>query len=317
VAGLERLNPEVDVRRKRRALTAEEIGKLVASARSSGIRIQRFTGEQRARIYILSYMTGLRKNELGSLTPRSFRLDDSPPTLTVDASSSKHRKKDVLPIHPELVALLRGWLKGMLPNQRLFPRLGLRKAAVMVRKDLARVGIPYENDDGVADFHAAGRHTHITELLRNGTSLPEAKELARHADIKMTMRYTHIGLADQAKAVARLPSPRTPQNPLARAEQEKGPALHGRCISGVSGCPNLASGDNPLVAENDKTPCGSRELGIERRSLSQHDKIGTAGFEPTTSCTPSKRASQAAPRPAVVGLFGRPVVMAGRGGKCK
>jgi hypothetical protein len=68
----------------------------------------------------------------------------------------------------------------------------------MVRKDLERVGIEYESDDGFADFHAAGRHTHITELLRNGVSLPEAKELARHSDVNM-MRYTHIGMDDRAK----------------------------------------------------------------------------------------------------------------------
>jgi hypothetical protein len=75
----------------------------------------------------------------------------------------------------------------------------------MVKMDLERVGIPYITREGVADFHAVGRHTHITELLRNGASLPEAKELARHSDIKMTMRYTHIGIGDQAKAIRQLP----------------------------------------------------------------------------------------------------------------
>jgi hypothetical protein len=45
----------------------------------------------------------------------------------------------------------------------------------MVRKDLERVGIPYENEDGIADFHAAGRHSQITELFRNGASLRETK----------------------------------------------------------------------------------------------------------------------------------------------
>ena len=58
--GLERLNTEVDIRHKPRALSAEEVGKLVASARESGVSIQRFSGEKRARIYILSFMTGAR-----------------------------------------------------------------------------------------------------------------------------------------------------------------------------------------------------------------------------------------------------------------
>jgi hypothetical protein len=62
----------------------------------------------------------------------------------------------------------------------------------MVKKDLERAGIPYRTNAGIADFHAAGRHTHITELLRTGAKLAEAKELARHGDIRMTMRYSHI-----------------------------------------------------------------------------------------------------------------------------
>jgi site-specific recombinase XerD len=89
LAGLERLNQEVDIRHKRRALSAEEVGSLVSSARSSGISLQQFNGEQRARIYILSYMTGLRRKELGSLTPRSFDLKADPPKVTVEAAASK------------------------------------------------------------------------------------------------------------------------------------------------------------------------------------------------------------------------------------
>ena len=76
----------------------------------------------------------------------------------------------------------------------------------MIQRDLEEAGIPYETEEGLADFHAAGRHTHITGLLKSGVSLVEAKELARHSDVRMTMKYTHIGLADQAVAVNRLPA---------------------------------------------------------------------------------------------------------------
>ena len=34
----------------------------------------------------------------------------------------------------------------------------------MFKLDRERVGIPYKTAEGVADFHAAGRHTCITEL---------------------------------------------------------------------------------------------------------------------------------------------------------
>jgi integrase len=218
ILGLERLNTAVDVRHPRRSLSADEVTKLIHSAETSLQRIQRFLGKTRARIYRLAYMTGLRKKELASLTPASFRLDAKPPTVTVEAACSKHRRKDVLPLHPELVAHVRQWIKGMRTNEKLFPKLEGKKTWLMVKKDLERVGIQYETVDGIADFHAAGRHTHITQLLRNGATLAEARELARHSDVRMTMRYTHIGLNDQARALASLPSPK--QQPADNADQK-------------------------------------------------------------------------------------------------
>jgi len=111
--GLERLNTEMDIRRKRRALTGDEVGRLIASARGSNVEVQRFDGEQRARIYLLAYMTGRRKSELASLSPKSFSLNAKPPTVTVEAAYSNHRRKGVLPLHPELVVKLRVWLVGL------------------------------------------------------------------------------------------------------------------------------------------------------------------------------------------------------------
>lgn len=204
--GIGKLNTEVDVRHQRRALKPEQFNGLLSSARSSGGSIQCFTGEERARIYTISYMTGLRRKEIASLTPRSFQLAAVPPTVNVVAACSKHRRKDVLPLHEEFVPLLRDWLEGIEHDAPIFPKLAKRRTWLMVKKDLERIGIPYETDEGIADFHAAGRHTHITELLRNGASLPEAKELARHSDVKMTMKCTHIGIDDQHRAIQKLHS---------------------------------------------------------------------------------------------------------------
>ena len=207
LAGIPRLNAETDVRHPRRALLPEEFERLVDGARESGVWIQCYSGEERARIYTLSYMTGLRKSELASLTPGSFALASKPAILTVQAGASKHRRKDVLPLHPELVPMIREWISQLGPGEPLFPKLAGRKTWLMVKKDLERAGILYKKNDGIADFHAAGRHTHITELLRNSVKLAATKELARHGDIRMTMRYTHIGIEDQAKALNSLPTP--------------------------------------------------------------------------------------------------------------
>ncbi len=207
VQGIPRLNNATDVRHPRRALTAEEFLLLLRSCRESQESIQCYDGEARSRIYLLSYMTGLRRGELASLTSRSFDLESNPPTITVHATVSKHRRKDVLPLHPKTVPLLTEWMAGLNADDPLFPGLAKHRTWLMVRKDLERVGIPYQTAEGIADFHAAGRHTHITELFRNGASVPEAQALARHSDVKMTMRYTHIGINDQARALEALTVP--------------------------------------------------------------------------------------------------------------
>ena len=261
--GLGRLNTEVDIRHRRRALSAEEVAKLVQSARSSEKSIQCFDGETRARIYLLSYMTGLRRNELASLTPRSFDLASPQQTVTVEAAFSKHRRRDVLPLHPELATMLPTWLDGLEPDTLLFPKLGKRRTWFMVKRDLERVGIKYETAEGIADFHAAGRHSHITELLRNGATLPEAKELARHSDVKMTMRYTHIGMEDQARAIRRLPLVKLPVEDAGQKEAQAPPAAEScQCsasASAVSACQNEAHGDTGATLPlNDASPVSDR-----------------------------------------------------------
>lgn len=175
---MERLNIERDVRHPHRALTPEEVAASLKSAETSGKFFQRQSPETRVQIYTCSYLTELRNQELASLTPSSFKLDDVPPTLTIEAARSKHRKKYVLPIHPDLFAKLREWTKGLRPTQPLFLGLGKKKLSAMIRLDLKLAEIQYQTADGIADFHAAGRHSYITQLIRSGASLPEAMELA-------------------------------------------------------------------------------------------------------------------------------------------
>ncbi len=99
-------------------------------------------GVTRARIYLLSYMTGLRKGEIASLTRANFQLDGEHPMLIVEVKHSKHRKKDTLPLHIDLVAEVRNWLSGLEVDQPLFPLLGKRKAYKMIQRDLEEAEIP-------------------------------------------------------------------------------------------------------------------------------------------------------------------------------
>ena len=287
--GISRLNTEVDVRHPRRALSYQEMVKLVKSARTSGKSIQTFDGETRARIYVLSYMTGLRRKELGSLTPENFDLESSPPTITVDAACSKHRKKDVLPLHPELAETCREWLMGLGPEDFLFPNLGKKKTWLMVKKDLERVEIPYQTKDGIADFHASGRHTHITELIRSGASLAEARELARHSDIRMTMRYAHIGLDDQAKAVGKL---QYDSGLASNLTPKSNPNLCHRSASGTrhneghSAATTDNAGQSSDTGDQKKNPGKNRGSDVVGHNLSLpvtgNSKVEAAGIEPAS-----------------------------------
>ena len=263
LVGMERLNTEVDIRHPRRALEPEEIDQLVGSARTSGVEVQTYTGEQRARVYMFSYLTGLRRSEMASLTARSFELDAEQPIVRVKAAFSKHRRTDVLPLHADLVLMIREWLRGMEPGEPLFPKLDRKKTWLMVRKDLERVGIPYETEAGIADFHAAGRHTHITGLLRNGATLVEARELARHSDVRMTMKYTHIGIKDQAKALANLPVGKK--------------WLHIGCNPGHTDRHSVSSPDTEEDDDANRTPRQERGSVTGRRSMAPNDKMAITG----------------------------------------
>lgn len=281
-AGIPRRNAETDVRHARRALSSQEIALVIETARNSAYKVQGYDGVTRARIYLFSYMTGLRKGEIASLTPANFKLDVERPTLTVAAKHSKHRKKDTLPLHADLVKEVRAWLTGLAIDEPLFPLLGKRKAYKMIQRDLEEAEIPYETEEGLADFHAAGRHTHITGLLKSGVSLVEAKELARHSDVRMTMKYTHIGLEDQAKAVNRLPS--LPKVEPAAAEKPAEECLHIVCTSsGAAG----QTGATPVT----KSP-SSRET--RKRKNPRRSKGLDASWQPVSQVDPSYQAVEAA-----------------------
>ena len=270
VVGVPRQNAEVDVRHPRRALTPDEFRQLLQSALASDEEIQCYDGQTRARIYLISYFTGLRRGEIASLTAESFQLAGPEPTLTVEAAFSKHRRRDVLPLHAELIEVLATWLKQFSPGQPLFPHLAKRRTWKMVKLDLQRVGIAYVTKEGIADFHAAGRHTYVTQLLRHGASLPEVMKLARHCDVKMTMRYSHIGLADQARALRALPSPRTSaKTELHSSESADEKKTWPRPDTAPDGstCPSESSSvTSGVLAEPTKNPC--RGKGYRRKSAS-------------------------------------------------
>jgi integrase len=209
LAHLSMLNARTDPRHERRILEPYEFDKLVDAARR-GRPFRELAGPDRAVLYLVAVNTGLRAKELASLDPGSFDLESSPPTVTVEAAYSKHRRRDVLPIRPDLAAAVSEHVvsRGLVREERLWPGTWINKAsAKMLRKDLAAASIPYRDEAGrVFDFHAL-RHQFISNLAHAGAHPKEAQALARHSTITLTMdRYTHLGMVDMVSALDKLPA---------------------------------------------------------------------------------------------------------------
>jgi integrase len=112
-------NPDPDRRHERRALSADELARLIQAA-ASGATIFKLSGPDRAMLYRVALGTGFRAGELASLTPESFDLDADPPTVRVAAGYSKRRRDDVQPIRPDLAAALCPWLASKAPGRPVF-----------------------------------------------------------------------------------------------------------------------------------------------------------------------------------------------------
>jgi integrase len=212
--GLMALKPyskEVDRKRVRRALSRDELARLVAAAeagpdrhvygpaKSKHTRIT-ITGPARAALYRLAMGTGFRANELRSLTPGSFHLDGDDPAVTVAAAYSKRGRDDTQPIRRDLAEALRPFVAAAAPGSPVF--VVPDRTADMLRADLEAAGIPYRDAAGrVADFHAL-RHSYITHLIESGATVKQAQDLARHSTPTLTIgRYAHTEKADLRRLI--------------------------------------------------------------------------------------------------------------------
>jgi len=206
VAYLGRLNVKLDRRHERRALSVDELRRVLTAARHSDRIAWGMTGRDREMLYLTAMETGLRWNELRSLTRASFQFECEHPTVTVLPCDSKHKKEDVLPLGRETVSALKEYLAIALPTAPAFPMPKSDKGAAMLRVDLEAAGIEYVDPTGrFADFHAL-RHSFGTLLAQTGVHPKTAQDLMRHSDINLTMtRYTHTVLENQTAALDALP----------------------------------------------------------------------------------------------------------------
>jgi len=237
-AGVPRSNEQVDARRPRRALTTDELTKLIRAAKerpldsklgNRGVSAKlsestrqrlKLLGLERATAYKLMALTGLRCNEVKTLTEGALTLGGESPRITLEARYAKNRKLARVALRPDVAEDLKNYLDAknawvttgksgqLVPlhsaaNARVFANMPSIKVFDL---DLRAAGIPKRDQSGrTLDLHSL-RHTFATFMGRSGASMQVAQAAMRHSDPKLTSTtYTHLELVDIGRALDALP----------------------------------------------------------------------------------------------------------------
>jgi integrase len=183
---------------------------------------------ERVLLYAIAIQTGLRSNELRSLTKSQLFLDRDPPFITCEAGSTKNRKKARQYIHPDLADQLLDYLEYKPANTRVFHMPHETDVSGMVRADLAAARTawvktagddhqersrreesdflcPKNHEGKVLDFHSL-RHTCGAWLAMSGAQPKAVQAIMRHSSIVLTMdTYGHLFPGQEAETISRLP----------------------------------------------------------------------------------------------------------------
>ena len=248
VAGLVRFDERADRRHIRRAFTLPELQALCDAAEQRPLQERQtnrgskaelkpetvdalqWLGRTRALAYKALAYTGLRWNELRSITIGAAHLDAEPAFLLLEAANEKNRKGAQIPLQEDLRQALKAYrderIKRLVGDCSAFPGAfdgvtlfdGLPgKMNKVFDADLAAARVKnnkgeYERIakmDGagrVLDVHAL-RVTFGTMLARAGVGLATAQRLMRHSTPALTANvYTILELTDTGAAVNALPS---------------------------------------------------------------------------------------------------------------
>jgi len=190
-------------REPQRAFELDEWRRLLEATKNGPVRFN-LTGHERYVLYILAMETGLRREEIRSLTPTSF--DFKRRTVFVARKDTKgragQRNDAVQSITPETAGLVKELAKGKMPNAKLFSIT--EYSAIMIRADCKAAGIELENHKGRIKFHSL-RRSCSTFLAAKGVHPKVVQQIMRHKSIDLTMSvYTHVLRGSQAEAVNRL-----------------------------------------------------------------------------------------------------------------
>jgi len=203
----------------RRAMTRDEIHALLKAA-----------PEHRRLVYEVAFTSGLRANELRSLSVDD--LDAERSGLVLHAEWTKNRRGGFQPLPKSLIERLSAFAEAG-DARELYRRAFARKDATLegipkqpllyvpvhpsyaLNRDLASAGIPKQTALGKLDFHAC-RVAYVSLVQEAGATVKETQALARHStpDLSLNIyaRTRESRLSEVAEMVGEMVIPAEIQN---------------------------------------------------------------------------------------------------------
>jgi integrase len=183
---IDKLSEQGDKREVSRAITPEEFNRL----------IEKTPDEDRKLYYLVAGRCGLRWSEIRRLRWQDIDLENG--WIRLDASNTKSRRGDSIPLCSDVLAALKARPKRMGTIFDSSPTIRTWKS------DLERAKIEYDNEHGQVDRKSL-RKTFCTHLAVAGVDLRTAGKLMRHTDLRLTQNiYTDPALLDMKAAVEKL-----------------------------------------------------------------------------------------------------------------
>jgi len=219
-------NEKIDSRRKRRALTENELiqlldvaqkrplldamtirrgkrkGEAVAKLRETTQKRLKILGRERSLIYKSLLLTGLRKKELASLTIGQLDFQGSVAYATLSATDEKNRQGSDIPLRADLAEDLQQWLAHKLDTAQKTAKLRGEPIPVQLAADMPLFTVPtalvkiLDRDlilAGIPKIDERGRSVDVHALRHSfGTHLSKGGVAPRVA--QAAMRHSSIDL---------------------------------------------------------------------------------------------------------------------------
>jgi len=164
-------------------------------------------GPEEIAIFLVALDSLVRLGDVLSLRWADVNLDEA----TARVNESKHGRTYHTPLSTRAVEALRVLYRdNTAPHDLVFLQCGgdhKRHSSIFtqrLKRQCAKLGIPWGRRSGGLTFHAATRHTGATRLAAAGVDLRTIQELGGWSNLNMLQRYVHPASPQLRAAVERI-----------------------------------------------------------------------------------------------------------------